>query len=227
MYDHDRDLNMKKCAAFICLVFAFYQSGSAQGFMNLDFESSIPTNTFVLGNGEEAGFAIIPGWVPYINGTQQSSFRFNVISSNGGAVLIGGPSVGAIQGNYEIGVFGGDANQNTATIGQTGTIPLTAQSLTFWGNVDANDVAFDGQTLALTVLESNQNYNVYGADISGFAGQTGELLFTAAPGSNDTIDNIQFNSSPVPEPRCVALAALGAIFLGVRFVHRANSCQQA
>ncbi len=79
-----------------------------------------------------------------------------------------------------------------------------------------NDVSFNGQTLSLTVLGSTPNYNIYGADISAFAGQTGQLLFTAAPQTIDIIDNIQFSNLAVPEPTTLALTALGGAFLCLR-----------
>jgi hypothetical protein len=47
------------------------------------------------------------------------------------------------------------------------------------------------------------------------AGQIRELTFFAAPGANNywEIDNIQFSSSPVPEPSVLALFAGGLCLL--------------
>jgi hypothetical protein len=109
---------------------------------------------------------------------------------------------------------------NTAGIGQTGTIPISAQSLTFWGWAGINDISFNGQTLPLTVISNTADYNIYGANISGYAGQTGQLLFTTVPGGQDFIDNIQFSTLPVPEPSQFALAALGALLLGFHCRHK-------
>ena len=100
------------------------------------------------------------------------------------------------------------------SIGQTGTVPIAAQSLIFWGNVGANDVSFQGQTLSLAVLGSTANYNIYEADISAYSGQTGQLLFTAL--GSDKIDNIQFSSTAVPEPSGFALGALGGLLFSFR-----------
>ena len=81
------------------------------------------------------------------------------------------------------------APQQSAAIGQTGQIPTNAMSLKFWGY--STDVSFGGQTLSLVLLgRHTPHYNIYGADISAFAGQTGQLLFTAQPQSLDIIDNI-------------------------------------
>jgi hypothetical protein len=45
------------------------------------------------------------------------------------------------------------------------------------------------------------NHILYAADISPYAGQVGELLFSAPwPNGGGMIDNIRFNSFPVPRP---------------------------
>ena len=83
-----------------------------------------------------------------------------------------------------------------------------------------NDVSFNGQNLALTLLGSNPNYNIYGTDISSYAGQTGQLLFTSyssqVGGQWDSVDNIQFSATPVPEPNSLGLFALGGLIVAWR-----------
>jgi len=77
-------------------------------------------------------------------------------------------------------------------------------------------------------LNATANYTVFGADISAYAGQTGELLFTAPwqgePGQSGfeedgMVDNIQFSSSPIPEPNEFSLVGLGALLLRFRRWH--------
>ena len=63
---------------------------------------------------------------------------------------------------------------------------------------------------------SSDNYNIYAADVSAYAGQTAQLLFTAVAGNAGMLDNIQFSSTAVPEPNQFALAALGTLLLGCR-----------
>lgn len=109
------------------------------------------------------------------------------------------------------------APQQSAAIGQTGLIPLDALSLTFWGY--ASDVSFAGQALSLVVLGTTPDYYIYGADISAFAGQTGQILFTARPQTLSIIDNIQFSTIAVPEPGAFVLAALGCLLLRFRRRH--------
>ena len=207
--------NMKTWINILFALIVLCRSGQAQSFVNLDFESSIPTNV-TIENGIEFGYAIVPGWTAFLGGSPQTFFSYNFQSSNGEAELVGTTNVPSIQGNYFIMLNGSSlffSGQNTAGIGQTGTIPLTAQSLSFWGDVGVNDVSFDGQTLSLTMIGSTANYNIYKANISAFAGQAGQFLFAVDPGGQDMIDNIQFSSSPVPEPSSLALTALGGLLL--------------
>jgi hypothetical protein len=51
--------------------------------------------------------------------------------------------------------------------------------------------------------------------MSQFAGQTGELRFTAV-NSSGRLDFIQFSNQPIPEPSTVGLFAIGVLLLGWR-----------
>ena len=78
---------------------------------------------------------------------------------------------------------------------------------------------FNGQPIDFLVTGSTANYTIYSADISAYAGQTGQLLFTLPPnvdGDYAILDNIQFSTTAVPEPGPFALAALGTLLLGFR-----------
>jgi len=190
--------------------------GHAQGFLNLNFEQGLTASN------------TIPGWIAYVNNSPTEVIS-NDIALNGGAVCLLGTNFGIIQGNYYVYIQGQSQGfPNSASLGQTGIIPLTAQSLIFWGNVNANDVSFNGNVLPLVVLGTTANYNIYGANVSGFAGDTGQLLFTSLSsqmgGQWDSVDNIQFSSSPVPEPSAVGLSALGSALLAWR---RWRKCAQA
>ena len=83
-----------------------------------------------------------------------------------------------------------------------------------------------GQALSLIPLGAGANYTLYGANISGWAGQTAELDFTvhAYPGQFAAdylfLDSIQFSNQAVPEPGVSGLCALGAVLLGWRFLRR-------
>jgi hypothetical protein len=100
-----------------------------------------------------------------------------------------------LQGNYSALLEGSSPTADTtASLGQTGTIPSTAESMVFWANISGSlDVSFDGQALSLVDVSNAVNYTVYAANISPFAGQTGQLLFTAPVQTETEFDNIQFS----------------------------------
>ena len=202
----------------------------SQGFVNLDFEQSTILSSSPSGGGYNTGTADVPGWTEY-NGWGDANY-------SGGATLIYNnqpldePGVAlegtdfpipAIQGQYFVLLLGGDILGGTqgAAIGQTGQIPLTTQSMTFWWGTGLNNyslqITFDGQLLAFSPISSTASYVIYGADISAYAGKTGELLFTEGPSAGEgVIDSIQFSPSAVPEPSGLALGTLGALLLGFR-----------
>ena len=71
-------------------------------------------------------------------------------------------------------------------------------------------MTFSGQVIPLTQVGSGPNYSILGGDISAFAGQNGELRFTAGSG---VLDNIQFSPIAIPEPSTVSLVALAGLAL--------------
>ena len=194
--------------------------GHSQSFINLNFEGAVINTNGAPPFSVVASSAIL-GWTAYIGGIAQTYIVYDTIPLAAAEVTLQGtntsiPSLFPIQGDFTIALFGAAPSapqQQSAAIGQTGQIPVNALSLIFWGNVGLSDVSFNGQTLAVSLLGSTANYNIYGANISSYAGQTGQLLFASQPGTSDVIDNIQFSTSPVPEPNIMGLLALGGLFL--------------
>jgi hypothetical protein len=214
-------------------------------FQNLNFEAAngLPT----IGPGE-TGFVPmsngLPGWTGYIAGTNQTTLAdYNGVSAGAALItLIGKSSVysnSVIGGKYTATLDAGvasDANgaefYGSAAIAQTGTISLTTLSLRFDASGDIRGyttVTFDGQNIPFYPLSAGPNYEVYGGDISGFAGQTGELRFTenattSNPFGTAFLDSIVFSTSPVPEPATCALILCGAAVFGVdRWRRRSSS----
>jgi len=204
----------------------------SQGFVNLNFENPI------LPLGPSGGFVsaanAIPGWTAYLGGGEQSSVGYNIISIGGSVISLNdtnatGSSLAPlpIQGNYSVFLYGSPFGPYlAAAVGQTGQIPVSAQSLVFWAALSSPggfQVTFNAQTVNIVVSSNTANYNTYAADITAFAGQAGELLFTAAGGgSTALLDNIRFSSSPVPEPSTLALTGLGGALLMSRRWRKAS-----
>ena len=174
----------------------------AQGFVNLDFESA---NLSSYSPGPVPTVDAIPGWTALRDNSPQETIAYNV----GGLIEI--VAATTIQGDYYIHLQG--QRGLTVSIGQTGTIPDTSQSLVFWGNVNLASISFNGQELSLVVLGQTPGYSIYGADIAGFAGKTGPLLLSATGTAFADIDNLAFSTSPIPEPSGLTLAGLALVAL--------------
>lgn len=200
----------------------------AQGFVNLNFESAkIPAGT------SPGAFVpwtnAMPGWIGYSGsptyGTnhsdQSSGIRYNTISLGGGGIHIHDTNdtipFPAIAGRYSVLLEGERAHGDySLSIGQTGQIPLAARSLIFLGFILPGNVTFNGQTLSLIEVPSSPSYNTYTADISAYAGNVGELLFTASPNQYTMVDNIQFSATQIPEPVGLSFLTVGLFILGVK-----------
>jgi hypothetical protein len=228
---------MKKfCIVCFAAIFsALLQDASGQGFANLDFESA---NVSGHSPGDEVSTSVaLPSWTAYFsNSSDQTASSLSMVGYDGlslGPAFIsledsnapngtGGFSLFPMQGNYSIFLQGSQGGVpfppgTSTSIGQIGTIPNTAQSLTFLAILGGNfQVTFDGQNISYSAVGSGANYTIYGADISNYAGQTGQLLFTALNQTSTLLDNIQFSSSAVPEPSEFALSGLGTLLLGLQ-----------
>jgi len=187
--------------------------GKSQGFINLDFESAnltgYPQTSPVPAANAFPGWTVNAQYILYDN----FSLSGNSISIVGTSPPNGGP---VIQGAYSAFLASGNAPGlgQTISLGQSGTIPLGIESMSFWGNLGGLQISFGGQALAFSETGSTANYNIYAGDVSAFAGQTGQLLFSLpAYTSNVTLDNIQFSTSSVPEPSAFALTALGGLLV--------------
>jgi hypothetical protein len=227
-----------KIFCIICFVAIFavpLRNASGQGFGNLDFESA---NVSGHSPGDEvAASAALPSWTAYFSSSSDpTASSFSTVGYDGlsiGPAFIsledlnapngtGGFSLFPMQGNYSVFLQGSQGSVpfppgTSTSIGQTGTIPNTSQSLTFFAILGGNfQVTFNGQNISYSAVGSGANYTIYGADISSYAGQTGQLLFTAPNQTSTLLDNIQFSSSAVPEPSEFALSGLGALLLGFR-----------
>ena len=217
-------MKTNKTVLIVAVLISTWTSWS-QGFVNLNFENSKLTN--VVNSGFTTTVAIVPGWsvdtFNYANGGDTNSLPYNSFALDSASISLVGtnPPFGpaAIQGKFSIMLQGGSVSYfvtNGASIWQTATIPASSLSLTYWGGPLA--VSFGGQALAFSSIGNGSGYTIWGADISGLAGQTGTLAFHV-PWQTFALllDNIQFSSTAVPEPASAALVLLGGTWL---FLHR-------
>jgi hypothetical protein len=212
-------------------------SGQAQGtFQNFDFESAnvSPSGHQLYGTFVPIGSAL-PGWAGYLGADQQTQVGYNSPANSTASITLIGPTwnsvdagaygVGIIDGNYSIdlqtgAVPNGQGQAENASIAQNGTVPSTAESLQFLAlETTPLSVSFNGNTLTPIALSSGMSaeglpYTLYGANISAWAGQTGELQFTADfNGSFNyvVLDDIAFSPQSIPEPSPLALTGVGAL----------------
>jgi len=192
-------------------------TAACQGtFGNLDFElANVPFVPAGQVGADVPTSQGLPKWSAFYGAGQSSTIQHNTLSLGGAEVAILGPawsSSDILQGSYSVLLAQSTAGApTTAAIAQTGMIPPTATTLTFFTSpVESFAVTFSGHVIPLVQLGTGPNYKILGGDISAFAGQTGELRFTAGGG---ILDNIQFSSIAIPEPSVAALAVLAAMVL--------------
>ncbi len=164
-------------------------------------------------------FHFLPGWTGYLNGSQVSSVTYNTIALDSSAISLHSstsPIFQPLRGGYSVYLQGGRFSSISAAIAQTGLVPQTAQSLVFLSVSEGSlQVTFDGQIIPMIQIGTAPNYVAMGGDISAFAGQTGELRFTAFNGVGaGLIDSILFSTQAIPEPSTYLLFGCGVLLLG-------------
>lgn len=210
-------MKMLKISFGVVATFSFLGMAAGQVFTfeNLNFESA--RNLGTPPSSSESAANAFPFWTV----TAPSAVCYDNYSLSGGSVSIidtnansSGLEFSTIQGKYFCLLeglngppfFGG---MGPTSIAQTGYVPATAKSITFWGSDHNLQISFAGNSLTFIPVGTGANYTIYGADISAYAGQTGLLEFDAPAGLSDSyadgagageIDNIQFSSQPVTFP---------------------------
>lgn len=196
-------------------------------FQNLDFELAIATSSQQPGTMISTALAI-PGWSAWVDSVPQSQIGYNLWPPGAPNISLFTPSwcpSCLVQGKYAINLQAGWRGTNVS-ISQRGTIPADARSMRLFGfthspqihTVGAIQVALSGTALDLYRVGASITEQVWGADVSAFAGQTVELTLTApAPNPQFTyLDQIQFSDVAIPEPGPLALLVIGAAGLGMR-----------
>lgn len=225
-----------RAAAFSSFLLLTPLGAAGQGtFQNLGFENT--TLTVFVTNPWGPYYttnATIPGWDWSPHGTfgfgdPNTNVAFNGMALDAPAVTLHGTNsfLPAIRGSYSILLQGGTTagglvygNTNGASVFQTGQIPADSLSLIYLGS-GAVRVSFNGQTLPGIAVGSTANSTIWGADISGYAGQSGELRFTAPWLSTGMLDSILFSPTAIPEPSVLALSGIFVLCL-FRMMKRPN-----
>jgi hypothetical protein len=192
----------------------------AQGtFQNLDFEQAK-----IIINGAPALIATsnaLPGWTVLANGAPlQEVQRDGVLADGVGIADAAGPGYDyVLHGNFSVILGGIGIIPFPVSIAQSGTVPAGSESLTFLA-LGGFSVSFAGHSLPLQVLGNLPYYGqIYGANISAYAGQYGQLMFQTGPFSSDGVnilDDIAFSAQGIPEPGALSILGLGALVLGLQ-----------
>ncbi len=209
-------MSVRLIGAAVMTAFVTYGQGM---FQDLDFESArvvLITNTL----GGPPFIAVtnaLPGWSafstsPAIGTNQLFQVAYNpgpnYVSTEYSIALLGSNNY-VLSGNFSVAVTYG-------SIEQTGLVPTNAESL-FFEMIAAPGflVSLGGQNLSYVAISNlvnsaGQNYTLYGANISAFAGQIETLAFSSSSTAfGAELDNIQFSSIPIPEPGVFSLVCLG------------------
>jgi len=205
-----RLLLMKIAAMLSVLASGFAGSESAAGaFINLDFEEGafilIPDDPY----GQVEWEPAMPGWTGYIGIAQVDRIAYNSGPIDSPGISILGPRPFAdpdLHGDYQIRLHNAfPVPTDVPAIAQIGTIPPDARSIRFYSAspyVLLLRLSFNSHEIGLEHLESlGDRREVWGGDVSPYAGQTGELRFWGG----GLLDYIQFLPAPMPpklrEPR--------------------------
>jgi len=203
-------------------------------FQNLGFESATFSGSSSGGLNFQTIGQELPSWNGSIGGVPVSQVLQNNTTTGAASIDVLGPGrntvgPGIIDGNYTVFLQAFNTGQGNVSLWQDGTIPANAQSLQFsaWQYAPDNQtfsVSFAGNSLSPLAIgsglsPSGQACTVYGVNIEAYAGNTGQLEFTAVGGQGPDwieLDDITFSPTAVPEPSTLALILMGGLALAVR-----------
>jgi len=201
-------------ALAVSLVCIVAHVAPAAPFVNLDFEqATIPPGTPPGAVPADAGF---PGWTPFVADVPTSFVSYNSTGIGLGEVVLYDQflptGIGVIQPRFSACLITDAGLRVPSSLSQVGEIPAEIQSIRFladffWPPALLN---VNGIHLPLARMSNPANFEPieWGADVSMFAGQTVELVFSSGPlltARVVTVDAIRFSEQPIPEPGHVGL----------------------
>ncbi len=223
--------NSTRCRVLAVFLLITAREAFTQGtFQNLDFEMAriIPIVGGPNYRYDIATTNALPAWNAFIGSSQVPQITYNDPALGSTYITLWATNGAQISGNFSVLLQGG-LTASAASISQSGLVPVSAESLLFEAQAGSGTllVSLGGQNLVFSALSNGANYTLYGADVSAFAGQTAQLMFSALEFStspnNWNIDNIQFSNQPTPEPGALVLSVLGASIAAWRFTRRRRS----
>jgi len=233
---------------------ALFQTAFGQGFANLNFEQasivSAPSG-YTPGDAYDALLAssALPYWTVSEDGTVCTAVWGAPVALDETSVALLTANNGyysgyvPLQGSYSVQFYAyADAPSgyyHTASISQTGQIPLGSQSIQFLmmsppvagGAIQASPiVTINGTPISLSAISSSDGVMTMAGDISAYAGTTVDLAFLCQATSGSfpedenifTLDGIQFSPQSVPEPSSLGLLGIGAAIICWYFTKRSN-----
>jgi hypothetical protein len=192
-------------------------AASAQSFSNLNFEST--SGSGIPADGIWLNWSLAaPGWQHPSGG--DSVFVYHKSPPAGSIAqyyfLVDSTSTiwSPLEGQFSLALVSGHYNRNDATspwvnayIEQTGYIPQDAQSLQLFAQGEFT-LTINSTQVPITTLDSE----LYGADISGYAGQVVSMRISSASTEVQApviVDGLSFSLQAVPEPSSAALLIMG------------------
>lgn len=215
-----------KIGILIVILLSVVQSGSTQGFVNLDFEDATVSPTPVNGFGGSVDPALaFPGWTVgnSLGGTLNFVLYNNETLGSPALDLIGpyfpnGTGHTPLQGSYSALLqYSSIPSLGLPTLSQTGLVPFGTQSISFLVGTGLTGAAvtMNGVNIPLVPISGGR----LAGDIAPFAGSIAQLRFSTSTNRGDNFayfDDIQFSAMSIPEPGAIAFATLGASLLGFR-----------
>lgn len=195
---------------FASLLISF-RVASGQGFINLDFEQATipptPAGGWVYPADPTQCF---PGWSVGGSGTV---VMYNDLSLGAPATILMGPTFpnlpnySPLQGSYSVLLYYFSAF-GVPSLSQTAMIPADARSINFLVAPSQRNavVTLNGVAISLVPIAGGR----LAGDVTGFAGTVAQLTFSTPnvpsfPGQWFYFDDVQFSSSPIPEPTSCSL----------------------
>lgn len=180
-------------------------------FQNMSFEQAklVPLDVGDPNYQAIATSNAIPGWTAYLGTYESPWILYDQVTLGGEFVAVYDEenpyALPVLQGNFSLRLqprFPHPTEPVVPSISQTGSVPDPTRSIFFMmgGNSPWISVSFAGEDLPVQQVGSR----LWGADMSRFAGQTGELRFAG----DATLDFIFFSPQEIPEPRWSVLLIL-------------------